>query len=105
MVGGVFLAEASKASERPSPNGRTQLASVLVFAVPERTGDVRHGVVSDARTRLLSPASESGQLVRVLPRYRGGGGGIYVVWPSRKLVPARVAAARELLIEELEKFC
>lgn len=50
----------------------------------------------------ISTASvESGQLVRVLPRYRGGSGAIYLVWPSRKLVPAAVVAARELLIEEL----
>lgn len=44
-----------------------------------------------------------GQLVPVMPRYRLGGGGIYVVWPSQKLVPAAVVAARELLIEELAK--
>jgi DNA-binding transcriptional LysR family regulator len=45
----------------------------------------------------------SGQLVPVMPRYRLAGGGIYVVWPSQKLVPAPVVAAREMLIEELTK--
>ena len=46
----------------------------------------------------------AGRLVRVLPRYSYPGGGIYLVWPSQKLVPARVVAARELLIEELTKM-
>jgi len=40
-------------------------------------------------------------LVRVLPRYSFSGGGMYVMWPSQKLVPARVAAVREALIAEL----
>jgi DNA-binding transcriptional LysR family regulator len=44
---------------------------------------------------------ESGALVRVLPRYGAPGGGIFLVWPSQKLVPARVVAAREALFEEL----
>jgi DNA-binding transcriptional LysR family regulator len=42
-----------------------------------------------------------GRLVRVLPRYSLPGGGLYIVWPSRALVPARVAAVRELLAQEL----
>lgn len=45
----------------------------------------------------------NGQLAPVMPRYSLGGGGIYVVWPSQKLVPAPVVAAREMLIEELTK--
>jgi DNA-binding transcriptional LysR family regulator len=47
---------------------------------------------------------KGGRLVRVLPRYGRDGGAVYVVWPSQKLVPAAVVAARELLIEELEKI-
>jgi DNA-binding transcriptional LysR family regulator len=43
----------------------------------------------------------AGDLVRVLPRHGYGGGGIFVMWPSHKLVPARVVAVRERLIEEL----
>lgn len=42
-----------------------------------------------------------GRLVRVLPRYGLPGAGLYLVWPSRTLVPARVAAVRELLAVEL----
>ena len=41
------------------------------------------------------------RLVRVLPRFRLGGAGLYLLWPSRRLVPARVAAVRDFLIEEL----
>jgi DNA-binding transcriptional LysR family regulator len=42
-----------------------------------------------------------GRLVRVLPRHGLPGGGLHIVWPSRTLVPARVAAVRELLAQEL----
>lgn len=44
------------------------------------------------------------QLVRVLPRYGVVGGGVYLVWPSQRLVPARVVVVRELLAEELGKL-
>jgi DNA-binding transcriptional LysR family regulator len=47
---------------------------------------------------------KAGRLVRVLPKYGYPGGGIYVVWPSQKLVPARVVAVREMLIEELTRM-
>lgn len=44
---------------------------------------------------------EAGRLARVLPRHRIEGGGLYLVWPSRRLVPARVTLVRELLAAEL----
>jgi DNA-binding transcriptional LysR family regulator len=47
---------------------------------------------------------EAGRLVRVLPRHSVLGAGFYVLWASHKLVPARVAVVRELLIEELVKL-
>jgi DNA-binding transcriptional LysR family regulator len=50
---------------------------------------------------VTTDAVEAGQLVRVLPRHSFASGGIYLVWPSQKLVPARVVAVRERLIEEL----
>lgn len=53
---------------------------------------------------IVSAAVKAGRVVRVLPRYGYPSGGIFVVWPSQKLVPARVVAAREMLIEELEKM-
>jgi DNA-binding transcriptional LysR family regulator len=50
------------------------------------------------------PDGSEPPLVRVLPRYSFSGGGLYVMWPSQKLVPARVTAVREALIEELTKL-
>lgn len=52
---------------------------------------------------IVTRAVREGRLVRVLPRYGRDGAAVYVVWPSQKLVPAAVVAARELLIDELEK--
>lgn len=44
------------------------------------------------------------RLVRVLPGYAAQLGGVYLVWPSRRLVPAHVAAARDFLADELAKL-
>jgi DNA-binding transcriptional LysR family regulator len=52
-------------------------------------------------TEVVDDAVEAGLLVRVLPRYGLASGGIYIVWPSQKLVPARVVAIREMLVEEV----
>jgi DNA-binding transcriptional LysR family regulator len=52
----------------------------------------------------VSPDVKDGRLVRVLPRYGLTGGGLYLVWPSRTLVPPRVVAVRELLAEELARL-
>jgi DNA-binding transcriptional LysR family regulator len=46
----------------------------------------------------------AGHLVRLLPRHSLEGGGLYLLWPSRHLVPARVVAVRELLAEALGKL-
>jgi DNA-binding transcriptional LysR family regulator len=43
------------------------------------------------------------RLVRLFPRHAFRGGGLHILWPSRTLVPARVAAVRELLAEELAR--
>jgi len=53
---------------------------------------------------VATPALRAGSLVRVLPRYRYEGGGIYLVWPSQKLVPARVVVVREFLIDRLSRL-
>jgi len=47
---------------------------------------------------------EAGRLVRVVPRYGFGSGGLYLVWPTRTLVPARVVAVREILTTELTRL-
>ncbi len=53
---------------------------------------------------VAAPAAKTGKLVRVLPNHGIVGGGLYVVWPSQRLVPARVVVVRELLIEELTRW-
>lgn len=50
---------------------------------------------------LAASPVKAGRLVRVLPRHRFSGGGLYLVWPSRKLVSGAAAAVREMLLEEL----
>ncbi len=39
----------------------------------------------------------AGRMVRVLPRYEMRGGGLFVVYPSARQVPARVAAFRDFM--------
>jgi DNA-binding transcriptional LysR family regulator len=51
-----------------------------------------------------APAVAERRLVRVLPQYGVVGGAIHLVWPSQRLVPARVVAVRELLAEELARL-
>jgi len=70
---------------------------------------LREMVLLNAGLALLPAESVSGDvangsLVRVLPRYGFEGGGLFIVWPSRTLVPARVVAVREFLIEELARL-
>jgi DNA-binding transcriptional LysR family regulator len=45
----------------------------------------------------------AGRLERVLPEYVSGGAQMWVVVPSAKLVPRRVALLRDYLIAELPK--
>ena len=44
-----------------------------------------------------------GRMVRVLPKHAMSGGALYLVWPSRRLLPARVALVRDFLAEALAK--
>jgi DNA-binding transcriptional LysR family regulator len=53
---------------------------------------------------LLSSDVAAGTLVRVLPKYQLGGGGLFLVWPSRRLMPPRVAAVRDFLADEITKI-
>jgi DNA-binding transcriptional LysR family regulator len=38
-------------------------------------------------------------LVQILPQYRGGSGGLYVVYPSARLLPAKVRALRDFIVD------
>jgi DNA-binding transcriptional LysR family regulator len=52
---------------------------------------------------VLARDLRAGRLVRVLPRHRTSGGALYVLWPSQRLLPARVVLVRDLLIQGLTK--
>jgi DNA-binding transcriptional LysR family regulator len=45
----------------------------------------------------------AGRLVRVVPSFEGSSGSIHLVMPSRKHVPSRVTAFRDLVIEVLRR--
>jgi DNA-binding transcriptional LysR family regulator len=69
----------------------------------DEMGFVQAAVVAGAGIGLL-PIHQTYRvpgLVRLFPRYGLRGGGLYVVWPSREYVPARVQLFREHLITEL----
>ena len=53
--------------------------------------------------QVLGDDLRKGRLVRVLPRHLMPGGALYVVWPSRRLLPARVALVRDLLVAGLTR--
>ena len=87
------------------PNGEV-LVPVSGPIVTDDMTFLRDAAVSGAGFALLpvdiaTPALRDGKLARVLPRYCFNGGGTYLVWPSQKLVPARVVAVREFLVEAL----
>jgi DNA-binding transcriptional LysR family regulator len=47
---------------------------------------------------------KAGRLIRLLPAYALRGAGLYVVWPSQRLLPARVVLVRDFLFAELTKL-
>jgi DNA-binding transcriptional LysR family regulator len=55
-------------------------------------------------THVAASQVKAKRLERVLPRYRFVGGPLHLLWPSHKLVPARVVAVRELLLKELAHY-
>jgi len=50
---------------------------------------------------LAGPLVDAGELVHVLPSWRTSTGAFYCVYPSRKHVPVKVTAFRDLLIEHM----
>jgi DNA-binding transcriptional LysR family regulator len=97
-------------------NGRSRWP--LVKDNTERTVTVRGPIAGDdfafvrsltlcgvgiAFMPLLTCAADlaEGRLVRVLPAWRGPSGGLYLVYPTARLVPQRVLLLREHLYESL----
>lgn len=87
------------------PRGKVT-AEVTGSLIADSFAFLRRSVAAGVGLALL-PVRDFGEpdndLVRVLPAYGIQGGAVHVVWPSSRYVPARVAAFREFLIEELTK--
>ncbi|HEV8245458.1 MAG TPA: LysR family transcriptional regulator [Polyangiaceae bacterium] len=49
---------------------------------------------------IASQDVQSGRMVRVLPAYEMRGAGLYIVYPSARQVPARVAAFRDFMVAQ-----
>jgi DNA-binding transcriptional LysR family regulator len=72
-------------------------------------GYVRAAVIAGAgiglMPRLVCAKDEAaGRLVRVLPRFRAKGAGLFVVYPSAAHVPARVTAFRDFVVAAFEEW-
>jgi DNA-binding transcriptional LysR family regulator len=53
---------------------------------------------------MAAPHLDAGRLARVLPSYVAHGGALYIVTPTRKQIPARVALLRDHLSAELKAW-
>jgi DNA-binding transcriptional LysR family regulator len=87
------------------PRGQVE-ADVSGSMVADSFGFLRRSVAAGVGLALL-PIRDfdepSDDLVRVLPAYGIRGGAVYLVWPSSRYLPARVAAFRDFLAEELTR--
>jgi DNA-binding transcriptional LysR family regulator len=83
------------------------VAEVSGSLVADHFGFLRRAVAAGVGLALLPTVDFSGgpsdDLVRVLPGYGVRGGTIHIVWPSSRYLPARVAAFRDYLVEELTR--
>ena len=87
------------------PRGQV-LADVSGSIVVDSFGFLRRSVAAGVGLALLPTPDfdePSDELVRVLPAYGIRGGAAYLVWPSSRYLPARVAAFRDFLAEELTR--
>jgi DNA-binding transcriptional LysR family regulator len=87
------------------PRGQV-LADVSGSIVVDSFAFLRRSVAAGVGLALL-PTPDFGEpvedLVRVLPAYGIRGGAVHLVWPSSRYLPARVAAFRDFLAEELTR--
>jgi DNA-binding transcriptional LysR family regulator len=87
------------------PRGQ-MLAEVSGSIVVDSFAFLRRLVAAGAGLALL-PTSDFGEpseeLVRVLPAYGIRGAAVHLVWPSSRYLPARIAAFRDFLADELTR--
>jgi DNA-binding transcriptional LysR family regulator len=86
--------------EETAPAAGAVIADDMMFA---RDLAAAGGGIALVPSTIAAHEVATGRLVRVLPRYAFPAGALYLVWPSRRLIPARVAVVRDFLIEELPK--
>ena len=82
------------------------VADVSGSLVADNFAFLRRVVAAGLGLGLLPVGELGGQtddLVRVLPAYGVRGGAVHVVWPSSRYLPARVAAFRDFLVDELTR--
>lgn len=82
------------------------VAEVSGSIIVDSFGFLRRSVAAGIGLGLLPVVDldhQTDDLVRVLPAYGVQGGAVHVVWPSSRYLPARVAAFRDFLVEELTK--
>lgn len=108
MSAGVSERYGRTTPERPTwrlrgPNGNesTRISGPIVC---DDMGFLMHSAIAGIGLAMLPlelARTVGDRLVRVLPRYASLPAGMYLVWPSQRLVPARVVVVRELLLREL----
>jgi DNA-binding transcriptional LysR family regulator len=90
------------------PEGETEIA-VTGSLICDDMAFLYHAVRAGAGLGLVSlevlgDDLAAGRLVRLLPRHALSGISLYVVWPAQRLLPARVALVRDILVTELGKL-
>jgi DNA-binding transcriptional LysR family regulator len=90
------------------PDGRHEIA-VSGSIIADDMGFVCSAVLAGAGLGFLPIETvhkdvKAGRLIRLLPAYALRGAGLYIVWPSQRLLPARVVLVRDFLLAELTKI-
>ena len=90
------------------PGGTREIA-VSGPIVADDMGFVHGAVLAGAGLGLLPSETvrkdeQAGRLIRLLPSYALRGTGLFIVWPSQRLLPARVVLVRDFLVAELSKL-
>jgi DNA-binding transcriptional LysR family regulator len=85
------------------PGGPRTLAVKAVLAASDFTflheAALAHAGIAVQPDLVVQGDLAAGRLVRVLPEWNAGTAGLYAVHPAGRVLPARVRAFRDLLVE------